>query len=110
MVVIHGVAVKGVEVDSETRCKHYHTERDIIAIKFKCCDIYYPCHLCHEETAGHKAMTWSKEEWDEKAILCGECGKELTINEYMNSESICPNCYVSFNPGCQLHYHLYFEK
>ncbi|MBM7587063.1 putative CHY-type Zn-finger protein [Bacillus pakistanensis] len=107
--IVHGVVVKGVEVDSQTRCKHYHTERDIIAIKFKCCDTYYPCHLCHEECADHKALTWPKEEWNEKAILCGNCGEELTINEYMNSKSTCPNCSASFNPGCQLHYHLYFD-
>jgi uncharacterized CHY-type Zn-finger protein len=50
------VVVKGVEVDSKTRCRHYHSEKDIIAIKFKCCAVYYPCHFCHEETAGHEPL------------------------------------------------------
>ena len=29
--------VYGSIVDHETRCIHYHTQLDIIAIKFKCC-------------------------------------------------------------------------
>ena len=46
--------VKGVEVDDESRCAHYHSERDIIAIKMKCCGEYYACKDCHDELAGHK--------------------------------------------------------
>ncbi|MCA1055010.1 hypothetical protein LCM10_08435 [Rossellomorea aquimaris] len=103
------VKVKGVDVDTHTRCRHYHSEIDIIAIKFKCCDTYYPCHLCHEETADHEAIRWSREEWHTPAVLCGGCGHELTILQYMNCQSVCPECQASFNPGCQLHYHLYFE-
>ena len=104
------IPLQGVEVDSKTRCLHYHTERDIIAIKFKCCQTYYPCHLCHEETGGHEPILWPKEEWNTKAILCGECKSELTISEYMKCQSVCPYCEASFNPGCQNHYHLYFER
>jgi hypothetical protein len=32
---IHGTEVIGVEIDEESRCAHYHSERDIIPIKFK---------------------------------------------------------------------------
>ncbi|MEI2340752.1 hypothetical protein V8V71_18610, partial [Priestia megaterium] len=39
--------VKGDTVDSETRCMHYRTDKDIIAIKFYCCNTYYPCYQCH---------------------------------------------------------------
>ncbi len=106
---IHNHKVKGIEVDSNTRCKHYHSDMDIIAIKFKCCDTYFPCYLCHEETEDHKATQWSKTERDQKAILCGSCGHELTITEYMNADSSCPKCEAPFNPGCSLHYHLYFK-
>jgi uncharacterized CHY-type Zn-finger protein len=107
--VVHGTKVEGVEVDRETRCKHYSTEKDIIAIKFKCCDTYYPCYKCHEEVADHDAIVWAKDEWQSKAILCGKCGTELTILQYMNCQATCPHCEASFNSGCQLHYHLYFE-
>ncbi|NQD67361.1 hypothetical protein HP456_15705 [Bacillus haikouensis] len=103
------VVVKGVEVDSKTRCRHYHSEKDIIAIKFKCCAVYYPCHFCHEETAGHEPLLWPEDEWNSKAVMCGECRNELTILQYMNCQSVCPYCQSSFNPGCQTHYHLYFE-
>jgi uncharacterized CHY-type Zn-finger protein len=101
--------VYGKTVDEQTRCEHYHSPLDVIAIKFKCCDRYYPCYQCHEETAGHKAAVWDKIEWDEKAILCGVCKTELTIMEYMNAANQCPHCNAAFNPGCSKHYHLYFK-
>ncbi|WP_061811022.1 CHY zinc finger protein [Rossellomorea vietnamensis] len=103
------IPVSGVEVDAKTKCKHYRTPKDIIAIKFKCCNTYYPCHSCHEEVADHDSILWSPEEWNTKAILCGECHNELTILQYMNCQSVCPHCQSAFNPGCQTHYHLYFE-
>lgn len=96
-------------IDRHTRCQHYHSEVDIIAIKFKCCGTYYPCYKCHEEHADHKPEVWGKHEWAEKAILCGNCNLELTIEQYMNSNAQCPHCRASFNPKCANHYHLYFE-
>ena len=102
--------VYGKLLDDETRCEHYHSPLDIIAIKFKCCDKYYPCYQCHEATADHPAQTWSKDEWDIKAILCGVCKNELTINEYMRSGNYCPNCKAAFNPNCSKQYHLYFQS
>lgn len=101
--------VYGQVIDDETRCTHYHSERDIIAIKFRCCKKYYPCYKCHNEAEDHKVAVWEKSEYDEHAILCGVCKHELTIYEYMNSER-CPNCASAFNPGCSNHYHLYFGR
>jgi uncharacterized CHY-type Zn-finger protein len=103
------IKVKGKIVDEQTRCVHYHSPLDVIAIKFKCCGDYYPCHDCHSETAGHDAVRWNKEEWNTKAILCGVCKEELTINQYFQSNNQCPNCGAPFNPCCRDHYHLYFE-
>jgi uncharacterized CHY-type Zn-finger protein len=99
----------GVDVDPQTRCAHYHDERDIIAIKFKCCGEWFSCHQCHATLAGHTAKVWSKEEFGERAVLCGNCGHQLTIREYLQCESVCPQCERHFNPGCARHYHLYFE-
>ncbi|NEU32086.1 hypothetical protein GN156_15110 [bacterium LRH843] len=107
--LVHGFEVQGELIDSQTRCKHYHKEVDIVAIKFKCCDTYYPCYKCHNETVDHPAERWRDDEFDEKAILCGACGAELTINEYMNNPSACPKCRALFNPNCENHSHLYFE-
>jgi uncharacterized CHY-type Zn-finger protein len=103
------VNVRGVEVDSETRCAHYRSERDIIAIRFKCCGEWFPCHSCHAELAGHTPTVWPKEESDTLAVLCGACGHQLTVSEYLDCGSKCPKCRREFNPGCAKHYDLYFD-
>ncbi len=101
--------VKGKTIDSKTRCEHYYSEKDIIAIKFKCCDTYYPCFECHQEFTNHKSQVWKKNEFETLAILCGNCKQEISIQAYMQSNHQCPNCQASFNPNCSKHYHLYFE-
>lgn len=100
--------VLGPVVDDETRCIHYRTPLDVVAIRFACCGAYYPCHLCHAETADHPAQQWPLEARGERAVLCGVCGHELTIAEYLVADA-CPHCAAPFNPGCRLHTHLYFE-
>nr|WP_129657291.1 CHY zinc finger protein [Rothia halotolerans] len=97
----------GLTVDEQTRCVHYRREVDVVAIRFACCGEYYPCHACHEETAGHPARTWPAESFGEKAILCGVCRSELPISEYLGAAS-CPRCGTGFNERCSLHRHLYF--
>ncbi|WP_235062790.1 CHY zinc finger protein [Indibacter alkaliphilus] len=109
IVEIEGVRVFGKSVDHQTRCVHWHSALDVIAIKFKCCDKYYPCFSCHEEEADHEHQVWPKSEFNQKAILCGVCGHELSIQEYMDADNTCPKCEASFNPGCSNHYHLYFD-
>ena len=103
------ITIYGPVVDNQTRCIHYHLPEDVIAIKFKCCDRYYPCYFCHEETAGHPAAVWSKQERHKKVVLCGVCKHEMTVSDYMNSGNECPKCEAPFNPACELHYDLYFE-
>ncbi|WP_285115669.1 CHY zinc finger protein [Leifsonia sp. fls2-241-R2A-40a] len=100
--------VLGPVVDDETRCIHYRSPLDVIAIRFACCGEYYPCHLCHAEAAGHPAQQWPRHDRDREAVLCGVCGSELTIAEYLATDD-CPRCAAPFNPGCSLHAHLYFE-
>jgi uncharacterized CHY-type Zn-finger protein len=107
--VRRGPAVRGVEVDAQTRCVHYRSAADIVAIKMKCCGVYYACKDCHVEMAGHDIVVWPRGERDAKAILCGACGKELTIREYLECEARCPACGAGFNPGCREHHHFYFE-
>jgi uncharacterized CHY-type Zn-finger protein len=104
------IRVLGKTVDTETRCVHYHSEKDIIAIKFYCCNKYFPCYQCHNELSDHTGTVWPKTRFDEKAVLCGTCKTELSIKQYLNSNSICPSCASNFNPGCTNHHHLYFEK
>jgi uncharacterized CHY-type Zn-finger protein len=109
MRVVHGIEVFGVDVDAETRCAHWNSELDIIAIKFKCCGRWYPCFECHRTVADHPAEVWPVSEREAKAILCGACGQKLSTEEYLACNSMCPACGSGFNPGCAKHYHLYFE-
>jgi len=96
-------------VDDQTRCVHYNGRLDVIAIKFSCCDTYYPCYECHRETADHEAVLWPASRFGEKAVLCGVCRSELTVNEYFSCGYVCPYCRANFNPKCAAHAHLYFE-
>lgn len=108
-IAVGNVLVYGKAVDGLTRCVHYHTVLDILAIKFYCCGRYYPCRECHDECAGHQASVWPSSRFSEKAILCGACGKEHTIEAYLSNPGQCPSCKARFNPRCALHHHLYFE-
>lgn len=105
MVVVHGRLV-----DEQTRCIHYRSPLDIVAIKFKCCDRYYACYFCHQDLESHPPARWTREEFDRPAILCGACRAELRIEQYLSCGFACPSCGAPFNPGCANHYHLYFEE
>ncbi|MHA2504469.1 MAG: CHY zinc finger protein [Candidatus Kariarchaeaceae archaeon] len=104
------VPIKGVEIDPMTRCTHFGTITDIVAIKFRCCNTYYACFDCHEELANHAPMIWPLDKFDERGVLCGACQTEITINGYMESAQVCPNCGHKFNSKYVYHYHLYFEQ
>lgn len=102
--------IKGRTVDEQTRCVHYHSVLDIIAVKFKCCNEYYPCYECHTAEAKHQPEVWNKTEFDTKAVLCGVCKNEMSISEYQTCNYECPFCKALFNPKCSNHNHLYFEE
>ena len=103
------IVVQGKLTDDFTRCQHYQSRLDIIAIKFKCCNTYYACIHCHEEVAKHKVALWPQNEWNKNAVLCGQCKTEISINDYFKSNYKCPNCSSIFNPKCKNHNHLYFD-
>ncbi|HVH70733.1 MAG TPA: CHY zinc finger protein [Candidatus Dormibacteraeota bacterium] len=101
--------VHGLNLDPQTRCLHYHSLKDIIAIKMKCCGRYYACKDCHIALAGHPIQLWPQSEWQQPAILCGACRTELTISQYLHCDGRCPACQARFNPACRVHHHFYFE-
>jgi len=101
--------VRGLDLDPETRCAHWRSALDIIAIKMRCCGGYYACRDCHDALADHPATVWPRAEWNESAVLCGACGTEISIEAYLACDNRCPTCAAAFNPGCKLHRHLYFE-
>ena len=100
--------MRGAVVDDQTRCVHYASELDVVAIRFRCCDTYYPCHACHAEAVDHPAERWTADERAAQAILCGVCGHELRVLDYLAVDA-CPACGAGFNPGCRAHAPLYFE-
>ena len=100
----------GTDVNERTQCAHYHSERDIIAIRFKCCGEFYACIQCHNEAVDHISEVWPKAEFDTEAIYCGNCKSTLTITDYLSCANTCPHCQAAFNPGCANHYHLYFAR
>jgi len=102
-------SVHGLDLDPETRCAHWRSPLDIIAIKMRCCARYYACRACHDALEHHSVKLWPKPEWSQKAILCGDCGHELSVHAYLASASQCPACGARFNPACRSHHHLYFE-
>jgi uncharacterized CHY-type Zn-finger protein len=102
--------VLGIKLDAQTRCAHYHSPLDIVAIKMKCCATYFACNECHAALADHAPKQWSRDEWHEKAVLCGTCGSELTIAEYLENSDSCVQCSAPFNPGCREHREYYFSN
>ena len=106
---VHSTIVNGVDVRAETQCADWNSDLDIIAIRFKCCGEWFSCFDCHKAEATHDASVWASDERDVKAVLCGKCGHQLTIEQYFNCGAVCPQCNGRFNPGCANHYHLYFS-
>lgn len=105
-----GPIVRGEDVDAEARCSHYGSRRDVLAIRFPCCDTYYACYDCHAACADHDAERWPIHARDERAVRCGVCGAALTVDGYLAGEHACPACGAAFNPGCTNHHELYFES
>jgi uncharacterized CHY-type Zn-finger protein len=104
---VAGLSVRGVAVDEQTRCTHYDGPRDVVALRFPCCETYHPCFRCHAAVADHEPAVWPTSAFDRAAVLCGVCGTELRIEEYLGTTA-CPDCAAAFNPGCRNHYDRYF--
>lgn len=104
-----GVPLRGVGVDGQTRCAHYAGPTDVVALRFACCDAFYPCHRCHDATVGHPAEVWPRARFDEPSVLCGVCQATMTWPAYRAAADACPACGAAFNPGCVAHAHHYAE-
>ena len=104
------VRFRGQPVDAQSRCVHWNGPTDIVAFRFACCEGWWPCHACHEETAGHVAVPWPVARFGEPSVLCGACGLEMAASDYTGSGSRCPHYSASFNPRCKPHWPLYFEQ
>ena len=103
------VPVRGIAVDEQTRCRHYESSRDVVAIAFACCETYYACFACHAAATDHEPVRWPADRADEPAVLCGACRTTLSVETYVAEGDTCPACGAAFNPGCRRHHDRYFE-
>lgn len=99
-----GHAIYGLLTDEEGRCSHYHTERDVAALRCDTCGRYYACYQCHDLLEDHPFQPVSAD--DTAPVLCGSCFHTMTQEEYEKGH--CPFCGHHFNPGCKKHHHIYF--
>lgn len=111
--------VHGTGLDEHTRCAHYASDRDVVAIEFPCCGTVYPCFACHDAIADHRREVWARDEHGERAVLCGACGGRLSIRAYLDvlegarrdgGTAACPRCAAAFNPGCLDHVDRYVSR
>lgn len=47
------MVIYGVDLDSEGRCRHYHTACDVVALKCSKCQEYFACYQCHDQLRDH---------------------------------------------------------
>ena len=102
--------LRGIDVDPETRCAHWDAPVDIVALRFGCCETYYPCDACHDAATDHDPKPWPRDRFDEPAVLCGRCGETLSAREYLAGNDACPRCGAAFNPDCRNHRDRYFDN
>jgi uncharacterized CHY-type Zn-finger protein len=113
------VQIHGQVIDAQTRCIHWKSKRDVVALQFYCCRKFYPCSTCHDEEVDsecgrHEVKRWPRDYWGQEAILCGSCKCLMSIWTYIglyesDGETRCPSCSAEFNPGCRGHLGIYFE-
>ncbi|MDF8375009.1 hypothetical protein G9401_05360 [Weissella paramesenteroides] len=99
------IVIHGIQLDSDGRCLHYHTNNDIVALKCAQCHQYFACYQCHDAIMSHEFMPANPED---KSVMCGVCHHIMNYQDY--SQNSCPNCHHAFNPRCALHHEIYFES
>ncbi|MCZ9310117.1 CHY zinc finger protein [Corynebacterium uberis] len=97
--------IRGVGVDAQGRCAHYHREVDVVALWCVTCQQFWACHACHEELANHRFGRAPVR--GVAAVLCGACGFTMEAAQYQ-CVTQCPACGHGFNPGCAAHASRYF--
>ncbi|MGT2958360.1 hypothetical protein A9Q68_07465 [Streptococcus bovimastitidis] len=96
----------GIDLDQESRCRHYHSDLDIATLKCQACQKYYACYQCHDSLEDHPFEPSGKEEV--YPVVCGACKNQLNLASYQ--KGFCPYCQKAFNPKCALHKDIYFKK
>ncbi|MFD0845206.1 CHY zinc finger protein [Streptococcus saliviloxodontae] len=101
--------IYGLDLDRESRCRHYHSQLDIVALKCFLCQRYYACYKCHNACQNHSFAPYPLSRREDLVVICGVCHKEMTIADY-KEVSACVACQSPFNPRCHLHEAIYFKS
>ncbi|KAF2706037.1 hypothetical protein K504DRAFT_460132 [Pleomassaria siparia CBS 279.74] len=109
--------IHGIDLTPLTQCTHWNSPLDIIAIRHACCRKFYACISCHNTLeTGHNPSVWSRKDWDDKAVFCGNCKMMWSIRGYVegggggkDGKPKCGGCGAGWNPGCKNHWGLYFD-
>ncbi|UUE18379.1 hypothetical protein LQZ13_02845 [Leuconostoc mesenteroides] len=99
--------IKGINLDQQVRCKHWHTDVDVVANRCAKCRKYYACYLCHDALNTHPFVPVSLDT-EETAVCCGVCLHQMTPAQYLHAHYQCPKCHHLFNAQCALHKNTYF--
>jgi uncharacterized CHY-type Zn-finger protein len=102
----------GVDTFGQSRCAHWHSELDVLALRSPCCDKFYACASCHDELEDHALQPWpAGTALSTQALLCGVCETAFSAGEYLGGGGCCPrpSCAAPFNPGCKGHWPIYFS-
>ncbi|WP_438835700.1 CHY zinc finger protein [Streptococcus pluranimalium] len=59
---------KGIVIDDNSRCQHYHSSQNIVALKYADCHSYYACYKCHGAMESHSFKATSADEV--KPVIC----------------------------------------
>eukprot|EP00656_Telonema_subtile_P040784 TRINITY_DN45863_c0_g1_i1.p1 TRINITY_DN45863_c0_g1~~TRINITY_DN45863_c0_g1_i1.p1 ORF type:complete len:141 (+),score=12.65 TRINITY_DN45863_c0_g1_i1:58-480(+) len=105
---VHGM----LEDYTHSRCFHWHSELDVLALLAPCCSKFYSCADCHNAIEAHQLEPWpASTSPGTTALLCGVCGHGFSLTQYLSPgfDSRCPSCEASFNPRCRKHWPLYFH-
>ena len=89
------IKIHGIGLDKAGRCTHYHTQLDIAALLCAKCRKYYACYSCHDELEDHLFVATTPEET--YPVLCGNCGRKLTLQEYKIVKNFVFSFYLSKN-------------
>ncbi|MGO3522530.1 MAG: CHY zinc finger protein [Leuconostoc mesenteroides] len=74
--------IKGINLDQQGRCKHWHTDVDVVANRCAKCRKYYACYLCHDALNTHPFVPVSLDT-EETAVCCGVCLHQMTPAQYL---------------------------
>ncbi|KRL43329.1 CHY zinc finger protein [Lacticaseibacillus manihotivorans] len=96
--------IYGQQLDVASRCRHYHSDLDVVALWCGQCQKFWACYEFHDAMGDHEFVPLPKAQ---ALVLCGACRCMMTYSQYQSGA--CPNCWYPFNPRCELHTDHYFQ-